>query len=149
MLSPKLKALRSKKKVSQEAVAEYLEISKSAYGYYESGRNMPSVEVLLKLAKYFDVSTDYLLGREPNTYGYPQSWCGSEVGEYFLQFREGKETKYGQGIEDTDDILNRIKDDPATRMVAKISGDLTDEGRKDLLKYAELLRNQRDSGGDD
>lgn len=65
MLSDNLKALRLAKRVSQEDVATFLEISKSAYGYYESGRNMPSVEVLLKLAKYFDTTTDQLLDRAP------------------------------------------------------------------------------------
>lgn len=135
MLSLKLKELRNKKKCSQEVVADYLDISKSAYGYYESGRNMPSVEILLKLAKFFGVSTDYLLDREKASDG---GLCFGEI-----------ETQYGHQTDDADDILNRLKEDPATRMVAKISGDLTEEGKKDLLKYAELLRNQRDSGRED
>lgn len=64
MLQDRLRELRSQKGATQEDVADYLGVSKSAYGYYEAGRNMPSVESLLLLAKYFSVSTDYLLGRD-------------------------------------------------------------------------------------
>ena len=46
-------------------------------------------------------------------------------------------------------FLEMIKNDPELRMVAKIRGDLTADGKKDLLKYAELLRNQKNSLGVD
>jgi len=68
MLAERLKDLRAKKGVTQDDVADFIGVSKSAYGYYEAGRNMPSVETLLRLAKYFSVSTDYLLGRESVSY---------------------------------------------------------------------------------
>lgn len=63
VLSTRLKELRMKKEKLQKDVAEYLEITTSAYGYYENGLRQPSPDVLLKLAEYFDVSIDYLLGR--------------------------------------------------------------------------------------
>jgi len=44
-------------------VSKDVGISDSLLGYYRSGKNDPSSENLLKLAEYFDVSVDYLLGR--------------------------------------------------------------------------------------
>lgn len=40
-----------------------LNITSSAYGYYEQGRNEPPLETLVKIAEIFNVTTDYLLGR--------------------------------------------------------------------------------------
>ncbi len=45
----------------QEDVANYLNITKQAYGMYENGkRNLP-IEYLIKLSKFYNVSTDYIL----------------------------------------------------------------------------------------
>lgn len=61
-LNDKLRKLRKKNKLSQKDVATFLGISESAYGYYEQGRNEPSLQTIKKLAKKFDVSIAYLLG---------------------------------------------------------------------------------------
>lgn len=57
-----LKELRAEKKIKQKDLAEILRISTTCYAGYEQGYREPSFEVLKKLAAYFDVSTDYLLG---------------------------------------------------------------------------------------
>ncbi|MBQ9331014.1 MAG: helix-turn-helix transcriptional regulator [Oscillibacter sp.] len=55
--------LREDHDLSQKAVAEYLNIQPNVYRRYEKGyRNFP-VDVIIKLADYYHVSTDYLLGR--------------------------------------------------------------------------------------
>lgn len=59
----RLKELRSEKKQTQADMAERLGIKVRAYQYYESGEHYPEVPNLLKMADYFGVSTDYLLGR--------------------------------------------------------------------------------------
>ena len=61
-IKDRLKALRRRRQIPQAEVAEYLGISKAAYGYYEIGTNTPSVENLIKLAIFYGVATDYLLG---------------------------------------------------------------------------------------
>ncbi|WP_208586119.1 helix-turn-helix domain-containing protein [Gracilibacillus suaedae] len=58
----RLKNLREEKELMQEEVAKKLNISTSAYGYYEQGRNEPSLETIKQLAEIFDVTADYLLG---------------------------------------------------------------------------------------
>ena len=55
--------LRTAKKISQQTLAEYLGVSRWSVPNYESGKNRPDYEGLLKLADYFEVSLDYLTGR--------------------------------------------------------------------------------------
>ena len=50
--------------VTQRQMAEYLKITQPSYIRYENGTAEPSLENLVKIADYFDISTDYLLGRE-------------------------------------------------------------------------------------
>lgn len=50
--------------VTQRQMAEYLKITQPSYIRYENGTAEPSLENLVKIADFFDISTDYLLGRE-------------------------------------------------------------------------------------
>jgi len=61
-MNEKLKLLRKEKGVSQKVVAKALGITLSAYSNYEQGIREPSNDILIKLCKYFNVSSDYLLG---------------------------------------------------------------------------------------
>jgi len=60
--SQRLKELRLNKGDTQKVVAEYLDILPKAYQRYEYGEREPSFDTLIKICKYFDVSSDYLLG---------------------------------------------------------------------------------------
>ncbi len=62
MFSQTLKYLRSKKKVTQNEIAKYLNIKRQTYSAYERGLCYPDHNALMKLASFFDVSTDDLLG---------------------------------------------------------------------------------------
>lgn len=61
-MGDKLKSLRLGNKMTQRQVAERVGLAVSAISSYESGTRYPSYDVLLKLARMFHVSTDYLLG---------------------------------------------------------------------------------------
>lgn len=58
----RLKEVRSEKKITQIALAEKLNVDKSTIAKYETDKIEPSISMLIELAKFFDVSTDYLLG---------------------------------------------------------------------------------------
>ena len=58
-----LKKYREKKGVLQSEVAKAIGINNSTYAYYERGEHSPSPDMLCKLADFFDVSVDELLGR--------------------------------------------------------------------------------------
>lgn len=62
-LAQKLQALRQQKGVSQAEMAKYIDLTVGAYQNYENGRREANYETLCKLADFYNVSTDYLLGR--------------------------------------------------------------------------------------
>ena len=61
-MGDKLRSLRMEKKLTQKQVADRIGLAISAVSSYESNNRYPSYEVLIKLARIFHVSTDYLLG---------------------------------------------------------------------------------------
>lgn len=60
----RLKTLRLKKNLTQQQLAELLGVTKSVISAYENGTRYPAYDVLVKIARIFKVSTDYLLGVE-------------------------------------------------------------------------------------
>ncbi len=63
MILQQLKNIREDNDVRQKTVADYLGVSQNTYSQYENGVISISPEMLVKLADYFGVSVDYLLGR--------------------------------------------------------------------------------------
>lgn len=59
-----LKSLRKSKGIRQQTIADYLGISRPTYSRYESGEREPDQNTLTRLADYFGVSVDYLIGRD-------------------------------------------------------------------------------------
>lgn len=58
----RLSELRKTKGVSQQVVADFVDVDRSTYSRYENGEVRPDINTITKLAGYFGVSTDYLLG---------------------------------------------------------------------------------------
>ena len=58
----RIKELRQQKHITQSQLAERLGVTKSMVSAYETGARYPSYEILIKIARVFSVSTDYLLG---------------------------------------------------------------------------------------
>jgi transcriptional regulator with XRE-family HTH domain len=81
MLRSNLKYLREKKKLTQGEVAKILEISRSTYANYEKEESEPTASQLLKLAKFYKVSTDDLLTKD---IGAPLFRPGSEKQDSIL-----------------------------------------------------------------
>lgn len=64
MFATRLRFLRQSRELNQVQLAEKLGTTKQSVSNWENGNIMPSVEVLCKIADYFHVSSDYLLGRD-------------------------------------------------------------------------------------
>ena len=62
-LGNRIKELRVEKGISQKELASALHLAQNTIASYETAAIEPSLEVLVLLGDYFDVSTDYLLGR--------------------------------------------------------------------------------------
>lgn len=60
----RLKRLREDRKLSQQQLADRLNINRSTYARYELGQTQPDYETLQRLADFYGVSVDYLFGRE-------------------------------------------------------------------------------------
>ena len=58
----RLKELREDNDLKQKELAEYLHIKQNTYSQYENGQRQLPIDILIKLAKYYNVSTDYILG---------------------------------------------------------------------------------------
>lgn len=63
MFPKRLKYLRDEKGLSQQDMADFIGISRQGYGKYEDGKSQPHHKTLVKLAGFFGVTTDYLLGK--------------------------------------------------------------------------------------
>lgn len=59
---PRLRDLREDRDLSQQSVADFLGMKQSQYSRYERGiRDIPT-DVLIRLARFYDTTTDYILG---------------------------------------------------------------------------------------
>lgn len=73
-LASRLKELRKQHGMTQEELAKELGMSTSAIALYETKKRKPDPETLNKFADFFQVSTDYLLGRTDNPQAYPSEF---------------------------------------------------------------------------
>ncbi|MCC6096996.1 helix-turn-helix transcriptional regulator [Limosilactobacillus sp.] len=65
MIGERIKELRKSKKMSQSELGKFIGVSQTTVTAWENGRAEPSSSYVTKLATFFNVSTDYLLGRDP------------------------------------------------------------------------------------
>lgn len=86
----RVKQLRKNKHLTGKQLGNILGITKTGISYWENGRSVPDNEMLLKLADFFDVSIDYLLGKTD------------------IETKIDKSTYYG----DYDEVVEYLKDNP-------------------------------------
>lgn len=63
-IGEKIKELREEKNLTQARLSELLKIDKSTIAKYETNEREPKVYILCKIAEYFGVTLDFLVGRE-------------------------------------------------------------------------------------
>jgi transcriptional regulator with XRE-family HTH domain len=80
--------LREKSKLTQEELANKLGISRAALSHYETSRREPDYDTTSKIASFFRVSVDYLLGRT----NHPEIVLDDEIREFVddLELSDGK-----------------------------------------------------------
>ena len=67
----RLKELREDADIKQQTLADYLHIRQNTYSQYENEQRQLPIDVLIKLARYYNVSTDYILGLTNEIKPYP------------------------------------------------------------------------------
>ncbi len=78
-----IRDLREDKDIKQKTIAEYLGVSQQSYSNYENGHREIPIWAVTKLAKYYQVSIDYLLGAEQG-YAGNTNLSGKYVGDITL-----------------------------------------------------------------
>lgn len=63
MLSSRLRSLRENRKITQADVADRIGVARTTYAMYEQGKREPDLETINTIASFYDVTSDYLLGR--------------------------------------------------------------------------------------
>ena len=79
MLNERIRKLRLERNLSQVDLAKKLNVTKQSVSNWENDNIQPSIEMLVKLAAVFSVSTDYLLGLENRRYLEITGLTGEEV----------------------------------------------------------------------
>lgn len=69
----RLKEMREDKDIKQKVIAKYLSCDQSLYSKYERGKREVPTEVIVKMAKFYGTSTDYLLYMTDESKPYPAS----------------------------------------------------------------------------
>ena len=69
----RLKDLREDADIKQQTIAEFLNIRQNTYSQYENGQRQVPLDVLIALARYYGVSTDYILELTDERKPYPQT----------------------------------------------------------------------------
>lgn len=122
ILGGRLKSLRGKR--TQEEVSKALGLSRARYSHYENNRVEPDTEILNKIADFYNVTTDYLLGRTNNPYP--------------LNKDEEKST--------LDHYKNKIATEfPDIDLMFKDMNSLSAEDLKEVYEYIKFKKSQKDT----
>ncbi len=99
----RLKQIRLERGYTQKNVADYLQISSNVYSRYELEKRQPTIDSLIRIAKFFDVSVDYMLGISdiPNLAVCPKNFSKYEM-ELITAAREADDRA-------REDALNTLK----------------------------------------
>ena len=101
--STRLKELRNKANLSQQELSKIIGISKSSINMYERGEREPGLETVGALADYFDVRTDYLLGKTDDTRSPKQA---KKYNKLIIQSLEGYRLFHGYDRKQIEDLLD-------------------------------------------
>ena len=123
-LTESLKRIRKQYKMTQEDVAKFLGISRSGYTYYETGKTVPSVEMLKKLATMYDTTIDDVVGMPQK-----KSVSGKSVAETNFM---------GEGI---DPLMYMKKEEKTLIMAFRL---LSDEEKKKLTDEAITMLSEKE-----
>lgn len=119
IFTTRLKELLIKNNMTYRQLGDELDIKPSAISMWNSGRSLPRIEVIEKIAEYFNISPAYLMGWDPIS--------DEEIGEVFY---------------------NATKDKPKTKqpitLAAHFNGDeYTEEELEEIKQFAEFVKSKR------
>ena len=124
MLSERLKTLRKRDGITQTEFAKIFNVSSGTIGNWETGAREPDYQTLLRIAEYFGVTTDYLLGNEETEKPLVTPAVTTDDEELI-------------------DILEELRSRPEMRMLFSLSKNATKQDVEDAVRIIEALRKGR------
>ena len=128
----RIKEIRKQLGITARQVAEHINVAESTMSLYESGKREPDIETIVKLAKYFNVSLEYLLG--VGVTPTEEERRVLDVMNYF--YNEKKPTENGELEEEYSDqekaLISTFRraDEEGKLRIIQISMNLADEAEK-------------------
>ena len=113
----RIKELRKSFNLSQEKLAEEFEVERATISRWENDKTDPSNEDLLKLAQYFKVSVDYLLGRTTNPTAPDQESQNSEAQEFLHRLKSSSENNILSMFHETISTYGKLSKEEKERML--------------------------------
>ena len=92
MFGKRIAELRKKKGLTQIDLAAYLQISRQAYSSYETGKYEVDIKTLCILSDYFNVTADYLIGRQESIPSFLSEEERAHIERYRVLDERGKKT---------------------------------------------------------
>lgn len=136
-LGMKLKKLREEKGIKQPEVAEYLNVTRQNYSSYEIKGTMPPIDTLRKLALFFGVSSDYLIGLSDQRD--PIKFSANNI--------SGSNVVQGSGSVTVNELTNANSKEE--RELLRIYRDLDVRGRMQLMNAAFALEDESKTSVED
>ena len=93
MLNTTIKQLRIERGLNQVQLAKKLSVTKQTVSNWENDNILPSIEMLIKIADFFNVSTDYLLGRVSSSALFTDGLSQSEIAHISMIINDIQELK--------------------------------------------------------
>lgn len=118
----RIRELRTERKLTQEDIGNLLNVSARSVGFYESGERDPDTKSLIKLANYFNVTVDYLIGES------------NDRGDGFEIHAHRDPNAHGMPLTDALDIVDKLDRLIKMRDAGDITQEEYDKLKKKLLK---------------
>ena len=108
VIGKRIKEMRESKQITQEQLGLIIDVTKVSICGYEKGHKNPNLSTLIKLADYFEVSTDFLLGRDINV-------INEDEGTYQVSISR-EDLKILEALKKSKPLYSRIIEEPS-RMI--------------------------------
>lgn len=95
----RIKDLREDSDQTQEKISKELNMHKTTYARYETGENRVPFDFVIKIAKYYNVSIDYIAGRTNDKKGLTRSELSEKETELIKKFRSLSDERKGKILE--------------------------------------------------
>lgn len=132
--------LRNERKLSQKYVADSIEVAQPTYALYEADKREPGFETLKKIARFFDVTTDYMLGLEDSrTHDGQAVFDKLGLSDEAINVLSGNDSLEFEETDNRDERLHNIIESDMHIFYANFVNVLTSHDTKDFVLAFQVL----------